>query len=593
MKKLASLAIVLALSLPLMGEEETPYTNYSFARLSYITGKIYVQRAADLGYEEGVVNMPVAEGDRLGTAEGRAEIYLGKRNYLRLDHNTKVDFLNLPKRGYDSTRIRVWSGNILYNINFLEKEKNIEIHTSDVSIYILDRGLYRIDVRENRETEIYVFDGLIEAAGEEGSVLIKNEQRIEVKDGHFTSRPTHFYADAGDSFERWSEYRDSQLDKRVASKYLPEELEDFEYELAEYGSWAYLRPYGHVWVPYGLTPGWRPYYYGRWLWYPICGWCWLPYEPWGWATFHFGRWHWSIGLGWYWIPTPYWGPGWVSWYWGYDYFGWAPLSYYGYPLVIYDSYYYYRYNDRYYPYNSRALTVIHKKHLTAPSVSDVALNQESIKKLGNISLSNSSPPLKLVPGKVSVEKLGENKLLLKKVYPSSTAIGTKVGKSPSKSPVQRDSRKIKEKRVQTEKSPQPKAVVGGKTKKSTGVKKKKSEEKEVRKESSGYIKGGIPLYPSSSKISIKNIPRSSRIKKKSSFFRGIYDFITGSSSSKYTRGSKYRGSSKGTTSKRVSSRSRSGSSSSGRSSSGRSSGSSSGRSSSSGSRSSGSGRTKK
>jgi hypothetical protein len=262
-------------------------------------------------------------------------------------------------------------------------------------------------------------------------------------------------------------------------------------------------------------------------------------------------------------------------------------------LVIYDSYYYYRYNDRYYPYNSRALTVIHKKHLTAPSVSDVALNQESIKKLGNISLSNSSPPLKLVPGKVSVEKLGENKLLLKKVYPSSTAIGTKVGKSPSKSPVQRDSRKIKEKRVQTEKSPQPKAVVGGKTKKSTGVKKKKSEEKEVRKESSGYIKGGIPLYPSSSKISIKNIPRSSRIKKKSSFFRGIYDFITGSSSSKYTRGSKYRGSSKGTTSKRVSSRSRSGSSSSGRSSSGRSSGSSSGRSSSSGSRSSGSGRTKK
>ena len=258
---------------------------------------------------------------------------------------------------------------------------------------------------------------------------------------------------------------------------------------------------------------------------------------------------------------------------------------------MYDNYYYYRYNDRYYPYNSRALTVIHKKHLTAPNVSDVALNQESIKKLGNLSLSNNSPPLKLVPGKVSVEKLGENKLLLKKVYPSSTAIGTKVGKSPSKSPVQLDSRKIKEKRVQTEKSPQPKAVVGGKTKGSTEVKKKKSEEKEVRKESNGYIKGGIPLYPSSSKISIKNIPRSSSTKKKSSFFRGIYDFITGSSAGKYVRGGTSRSTHKGTSTKKVSSGSRSKSSSSGRS----SSGSSSGRSSSSGSRSSGSGsgRTKK
>jgi len=549
-----------------------------------------VQRAADLGYEEGVVNMPVAEGDRLGTTDGRAEIYLGKRNYIRLDHNTKVDFLNLPKRGYDLIRIRVWSGNILFRVSFLDKEKNIEIHTSDVSIYMLDRGLYRIDVRENRETEIFVFDGLIEAAGEEGSVLIKNEQRVEVKNGHFTSRPTNFYADAGDSFDRWSEYRDSQIDKRVARRYLPEELEDYEYELASYGSWVYLRPYGYVWAPYGLTPGWRPYYYGRWLWYPLCGWSWLPYEPWGWATFHYGRWHWSMGLGWYWIPTPYWGPGWVNWYWGYDYFGWAPLSYYGYPGVIIDNYYYHRYDDRYYPYNSRALTVIHKKHLRAPNVSDVALNQESIKKLGDISLSNNAPPLRPAPGKVTVEKLGENKLLLKKGYPSSKALDKETAKSLTKTPVQLDSNKIKEKRTQIEKSPQSKAVVSGKTKGSAEVKKKKPEEKKARKESRGYIKGGIPVYPSSSKISTKNIPKSSKTKKSSSFFRGIYDFFTGSSSSKYVRGGSSRSTSKGTSSKRIkSSGSGSKSSSSARSSSGRSSS----RSSSSGSRSSSSGSGKR
>jgi len=589
MKKLAPLAIIFALSLPLMSEEEAPYTNYSFARLSYVTGKIYVQRAADLGYEEGVVNMPVSEGDRLGTTDGRAEIYVSKKNYLRLDHNTKVDFLNLPKRGYDLTKIRVWSGNILFNINFLEKEKNIEIHTSDVSIYVLDRGLYRIDVRENRETEIFVFDGLIEAAGEEGSVLIKNEQRVEIKDGHFTSRPTHFYADAGDSFDRWSEYRDSQINKRVARRYLPEELEDFEYELATYGSWVYLRPYGHVWIPYGLTPGWRPYYYGRWLWYPLCGWCWLPYEPWGWSTFHYGRWHWSVGLGWYWIPASYWGPAWVSWYWGYDYFGWAPLSYYGYPVVILGDYYYYRYYDRYYPYNSRALTVIRKRHLQTANVADVALNQESLKKIGNISLSGKAPPIRLTPSKVRVEKLGGNKLLLKKGSEPYKALGTKAEKSLTKIPQQLDSKKIKEKRAQIEKLPPAKAEVSGKAKGSTEAKKKKVEEKKVRNESRGYIKGETPVYPPSPKISIKNIPRSSKIKKSSSFSRGIYDFITGRSSSKYIRGSTSRSTSKGTSTRKVSSGSRSKSSSSGRS----SSGSSSSRSSSGSSRSSSSGSGKR
>ena len=592
MKKLAPLAIFFLLSLPLMSEEETPYTNYSFARLSYVTGNAFVQRAADLGYEEGVVNMPVAEGDRLGTTDGRAEIYLGKRNYIRLDNNTKVDFLNLPKRGYDLIRIRVWSGNILFRVNFLDKEKNIEIHTSDVSIYVLDRGLYRVDMRENNETEIFVFDGLIEAAGEEGSVLIKNEQRVEVKNGHFTSDPTHFYADAGDSFDQWSEYRDSQIDKRVASKYLPEELEDFEYELSTYGNWVYLRPYGYVWVPYGLTPDWRPYYYGRWLWYPLCGWCWHPYEPWGWAAFHYGRWHWDVGLGWYWIPTRYWGPSWVHWYWGYDYYGWAPLSYYGYPVVILDNYYYYRYQDRYYPYNSRALTVIHKKHLQRSNVSEVALNQESIKKIGKISLSKSAPSLRPALDKVTVEKFGEKRLLLKENSLSPKALDKETAKSLTKTPVSTDSKRIKEKSTQIERLPQSRVMATEKTKASAEAKRIGSEEKKVQKESRSYIKGGIPVFPSSSKISIKNIPRSSKVKKSSSFFRGIYDFFTGSSSSKYTKGGSSRSTHKGTSSRKVSSGSRSSSSSSGRSSSGRS---SSGRSSSSGSRSSssGSGRTKK
>ena len=79
-----------------------------------------------------------------------------------------------------------------------------------------------------------------------------------------------------------------------------------------------------------------PITYGRWAWYPIIGWTWVSYEPWGWCTSHYGRWGWGADLGWYWIPQNHWawGPAWVHWYWDNDYIGWCPLSYYNYPAVI-------------------------------------------------------------------------------------------------------------------------------------------------------------------------------------------------------------------------------------------------------------------
>ena len=145
---------------PAPSQEETQYTNDSIARLSFVTGKTYIQRASDLGYEEGIVNMPITEGDRIGTADGRAEIRFGRGNYLRLDNDSKVDILNLPKKGDDIARLRVWSGSVYVVVGTLAEEKSIEIHTADSSFYVLDRGVYRIDARENQDTQIFVFNGL-------------------------------------------------------------------------------------------------------------------------------------------------------------------------------------------------------------------------------------------------------------------------------------------------------------------------------------------------------------------------------------------------------------------------------------------------
>ncbi len=405
------------LSFSLFGAEEPKYTNESFGRLSYLSGSAYIQKGAELGFEEAVINMPIEEGDRLGTTEGRAEIYLGKKNYVRLDNNTKLDFLNLPAKNADLTRLRVLAGNIYLSVNRLEKEKTIEVHTADSSFYFLDEGLYRIDVSEKRKTAILVFHGLVEAAGEEGSLLLKSEQSLEAADGRFTSKPRRFFAVAEDAFDRWSEFRESHIRTEVAKRYLPDELEDFEKELAEHGEWTYIAPHGWVWVPGGVDPDWRPYYNGRWIWLSLGGWTWLPYEPWGWATFHYGRWHWGPGFGWYWIPGSIWSPAWVWWYWGYDYFGWAPLSWWGYPVVILDGRFYGRYYGPYYPYNSRALTVIHKNQLKARNVSSVALKGDSLKTLDKITLSSQAPDIRPGPEKITAQKIGENKTAERRFQP--------------------------------------------------------------------------------------------------------------------------------------------------------------------------------
>ncbi len=397
-------------SFAVSSEPESSYS-YSFARMSYVKGDVFIQRAEDLGYEEGVVNLPVVEGDKLGTREGRAEIHFGKRNYLRIDSFTQIDFVYLPRKGYDQIKLHLLSGNIYISINFLEEEKNFEIHTPDASFYILEEGLYCFEVRENRETELFVYEGAVEAAGEEGSLLVRSEQKLIASNGSFSSDPVYFYASFSDSFSRWNRARDALHARAITRSYLPPELYEYEVELAYNGRWVYERPYGHVWVPYVYHTEWRPYFYGRWVWYPVIGWNWVSYDPWGWCVSHYGRWHWRLGLGWYWIPTRIWGPAWVHWHWGYGYIGWCPLSYYGYPVVIVNNIFYGRYHGRYYPVNSRALTVVRKDQLQTLRVSRAALSKNKLRKLGKISLSAKQPGVKPVIRRASLRNNAAAKVL--------------------------------------------------------------------------------------------------------------------------------------------------------------------------------------
>lgn len=97
----------------------------------------------------------------------------------------------------------------------------------------------------------------------------------------------------------------------------------FYYELAPYGEWVFVRPYGFVWRPY-VSYHWRPFFYGHWVWSHY-GWTWVSYEPFGWIVYHYGYWNYHPRIGWYWIPGYEWSPARVTWISFGTYVGWAPL----------------------------------------------------------------------------------------------------------------------------------------------------------------------------------------------------------------------------------------------------------------------------
>lgn len=100
--------------------------------------------------------------------------------------------------------------------------------------------------------------------------------------------------------------------------------EHFRSTLRTHGDWYVSPRYGEVWRP-RVSVGWRPYYYGSWLWTDE-GWYWDSDEPFAWAVYHYGRWVWDPAWGWVWVPGYVWAPAWVTWRFGIDAIGWAPLG---------------------------------------------------------------------------------------------------------------------------------------------------------------------------------------------------------------------------------------------------------------------------
>ena len=411
MKKAAILAMAFLVSIPLglaaQSPDDTPatpstYYAASFARVTFVQGDVFVQRAAGLGTERAEVNLALVQGDTLGTGAGQAEVDFGNRNFLRLAENTKVEFAVLPLEGNDHVKLHVLEGSAYLRVSRLSTEKAFEVHSPDISCYILDEGLYRWNVVANGQTAIRVGEGSLEAAGEEGSVVVHARESVTAEDGRLLGEPAYTTSGA-DAFDQWNASRDALFTQRSTVSYLPSQIDEYQEELDQNGRWTYEQPYGYVWSPYNVDDDWRPYMYGRWSWYPYIGWNWISSEPWGWSVYHYGRWQWRFGLGWYWIPHWDWSPAWVNWWWDDDYIGWCPLTWYNRPGVLWGGRFYDRYREPFFPHDNRAMSIIRRDRLQDRNLGRNMLRGAELGRLDRVSLQSRQPGFRPAIGRSTLQ----------------------------------------------------------------------------------------------------------------------------------------------------------------------------------------------
>jgi len=293
--------------------------------ISLLEGDVQVNTEDTGDWVLASINMPLKDGDRIWVPEGgRIEFQLRDGTALRLDEKTALDILILDK---DSFQFYLPEGRAYANFRGL-KNTVLQIDTPMSSIRAYDRAIFRIDMLDDRNTDISVYLGSVYAESPDGSLRVDQDRTLAFREGS--------PAELGpmgppDAWEEWNRNRNQKYAfRRTPSRYLPEELYGYSSDFDDNGRWVYVREYGNVWTPtVVVSAGWAPYRIGRWVW--IGGdYVWISYEPWGWAPYHYGRWAFVASFGWCWVPPArgavYWGPGFVGWVRTPTHISWVPLA---------------------------------------------------------------------------------------------------------------------------------------------------------------------------------------------------------------------------------------------------------------------------
>jgi hypothetical protein len=294
-------------------------------RIGIVQGdvQIYSEDAGD--WVPAAANTPLGQGNRIWVpAGGRSELQVLGGIVIRLDDSTSLDILSLGDNAY---QFYVNSGRIYVN-NRAGRVDQLQIDTPVSSVDCHDMSAVLIDVEENGTTEISVLEGYAYAETRNGRIRVPSGRTLRIGEN---LQAEMYPLSASDEWLEWNRDLDRRFSETGDSlRYLPEELNDYGYDLDNNGRWFQDASYGYVWAPsIAISINWSPYHYGRWVW--IGGnYVWISIERWGWAPYHYGRWVFLRHGGWCWVPprrgAVHWGPGYVGWIHTAKHVSWIPLA---------------------------------------------------------------------------------------------------------------------------------------------------------------------------------------------------------------------------------------------------------------------------
>jgi hypothetical protein len=310
---------------------------HGVARISLLNGDVSVQRGDSGEVVAAAVNGPLVAGDQVLTGpSARAEIQFDWANLVRLGTDTQIRLASLENNQF---QVQLARGTVTLSV-IRDSSGQVEVDTPNMAFRPRERGMYRISVTDDGESEVTVRAGEGDTYTPHGTEAVQAGQTMMVRGPVSDPEFQIVQAIPMDDWDRWNQQRDQRLLSTRSYQYASPDIAGAS-DLDSYGRWVYVPPYGWVWSPGGVGPDWAPYRNGQWDWLDWYGWSWVSYDPWGWAPYHYGRWFYGAGFGWCWYPGPiyhhyYWRPALVAFF-GFGYggvgvglgfgsVGWVPLG---------------------------------------------------------------------------------------------------------------------------------------------------------------------------------------------------------------------------------------------------------------------------
>lgn len=295
----------LAASLPVVAD-----SHVRIVRLSYIAGGVQISHGD--AYQNAMVNLPIAEGMKLRTADdGKAEVEFEDGSTLRLVPDSTVEFrqLSLRDSGVKVSDIAIVKGTAY--VNFIgAKDDDFSVQFGAEKIALARAAHLRIDLTGDISS-VAVFKGLIQVDSSSGPVGVKKNQTasFDTAQNGELKLAKNIHQEPWDAWDdQQNEYHDRYAAKS-SNSYSP-----YAYgtaDLSYYGDFFNYPGYGMMWQPFFTGMGWDPFMDGAWSFYPGFGYGWVSAYPWGWTPYHSGTWVFLPGRGWAWQPGGVWNP-WYS-----------------------------------------------------------------------------------------------------------------------------------------------------------------------------------------------------------------------------------------------------------------------------------------